>query len=354
MSIIQLPLYDTKYTSVPNITNLASVLEMHEEGRCWFIENHLNLAAFVSEESETQFDRRKFWIDFSALDPFYIGRSWELCWLVRKKTHLRSFIDSNYTAFHDFCIDSINAGNYLFLTVNTEYISEYSFQWRHQIFIHGYNNENKTLYCSDFFGNPSKYQRLWIPYEEVDNGYLHLFDISSIDDFEGVCLWNYNEDTFSFCKDFGCTRSKTLDYDIIYGRISAFLEGKSDALCLSPSANLGYGVTALSWLRNYIISKIEAGFEVNMQPLYVAKDHLLVIGDLLATLQSDKYNIDSTKYENLVRLIGDSIRLTMKCNEYLRRKIAIRDERKFKLYELLNELINEECILLSEICNAIR
>lgn len=288
MKMFTLPLSDTKYQSVPNITNLVSVLELHPLGKAWFIENHLNLAGFRSKDEVTQYDNRRFWLDFSAVDQFYIGRSWELCWLIRKKTHLRSFIDAHYANFHDFCIDAINEGNYIFVTVNTNYIPEYAFKWRHQIFIHGYNEDERMLYCSDYFGIPSKYMRLWIPYREIDMGYSRLFEISEVDDFDGVCLWNYDEDTFSFSKDFKCIKNGTLEYNIVKNRISAFLTGKSDSLCEPSAPNIGYGVTAIKWLKEYILEEFRSGVNMNMQPIFVIKDYVMVINDLICTMEQKK------------------------------------------------------------------
>ena len=60
MKMSTLPLSNTKYQSVPNITNLASVLELHPLGKAWFIENFDKLALLDTYAFEwTSETRRK-------------------------------------------------------------------------------------------------------------------------------------------------------------------------------------------------------------------------------------------------------------------------------------------------------
>lgn len=93
MNTVELAVADTSITSLPAMANLASVLGNYPEGKIWLVENHLNMVSYYLENKYTENDGRNFWIDFSMYDSFYVGRTWEACWMLRKKTHLRDYID---------------------------------------------------------------------------------------------------------------------------------------------------------------------------------------------------------------------------------------------------------------------
>ena len=236
MNTIELAVTDTKLTSLPAIANLASVLENYLEGRIWLVENHLNMISYSLGNNYSQNDKRNFWIDFSTYDSFYVGRTWESCWMIRKKIHLRDYIDKKWLSFSQFCIDCLVRGYYIFATVNTAYIPDYGWVGRHQIFIHGYSYDRKMFLCSDFFGGNAKYCRKWIRADELDNTYKYLYDVSSIDDFEGVCLWKFDSHTYCYDNEYGVQNLTTLDICHVRNVLQMYLNGQSEKGKSSNSA----------------------------------------------------------------------------------------------------------------------
>ena len=168
-----------------------------------------------------------------------------------------------------------------------------------------------------------------------------MFDISDVDDFDGVCLWKYDENAFSFSKDFKCTKNTFLDYDIVRNRIHAFLNGKSDSLCAPSAANIGYGVTTIKWLKDFLLMEYERGVLVNMQPIFVIKDYIMVITDLVYAMKQEVYNVADIQemLNNTNNIFSKLTFAIMKCNELVNRKmdtqsITQKIEMTFEVFEL--------------------
>lgn len=308
---IELPICDSEYKSLPALTNLFSVLGNYPEGRIWMIENHLNLVAFyLGEGNYTPNDHMDFWVEFTSYDSFYIGRSWERCWMIRKKTHDRAFIDMKWQSFTDFCIDAIRMGMYIFVTVNTIPIHNYKWSGRHQLFIHGFDLAKMQFYCSDFFGNPPHYSKEWVSFDEIEQGYHSLFSVSQIDDFDGVCLWKYDADAFSYDFEYGIKSLKRPDFQHISHVLSCYLMGQNEKGQFGNS-KIAYGKFAFTAISKYIKDKIMIKNEIKLQPFYVVRDYLSTIDMLGKELvqygftSSNIYNYNKiiTEWDGIIRMV---------------------------------------------------
>lgn len=286
MNTVELVVADTDIKSLPAVANLASVLINYPEGRVWFVENHLNMVSYYLVDSYTPNDKRNFWIDFSTYDSFYVGRTWESCWMIRKKTHLRDYIDEKWESFSRFCVDSLVRGYYIFVTINTAYISDYGWIGRHQIFIHGYDYDTGMFLCSDFFGKETKYDRRWIKGENLNSAYKHLNEVSPIDDFEGVCLWKYDPHSFGFDVEYGVRNIDELNLWHVRSILQRYLNGQSER-DISIHKNVCYGIRVFDSLRQYLLDCYLHVESIAHQPIYIVNDHLAILLMLLNMLDID-------------------------------------------------------------------
>ena len=329
----ELPMAEHRMCSLPATINLYEVLCTHKEGIIWFVENHLNLISFFTKDQYTH-NGHNFWIDFSTYDPFYVGRIWEECWMIRKKTHIREYINLKWNSFIDFCIDSITRGYYIFVTINTEYINAYGKDWidRHQLFIHGFDCREKKLYCSDFFGYPSKYSRKWIPFNEIELAFHSLYRVSDIDDFEGVCLWMYKPETYSFDIDYGCRHLMSIDYQYVIHQLRLYLDGLNERSEVGNGIK-SYGKNIFKSLIEYMNYEVETVRQVELQPYYVVLDHITVLSMLIEILLCSSHeSLDCMALKGLINeanglkrfwkliineIIKDSIKFGTKGESYI-------------------------------------
>lgn len=131
----------------------------------------------------------------------------------------------------------------------------------------------------------NRYDGRWIPFEELEAAYNCLFEVSKVDDFEGVCLWNYNDKPFSFHNEFGCFNLENIDGRLVKLELERFLQGKSSNALPSIDKTYSYGVAALEMFERYIFKALSVSEVISLQPLNVLHDYIYVLNTLVEKAQ---------------------------------------------------------------------
>lgn len=152
-----LPKTDTFITTYPKDSNALSILLQHEETFDWLLNSFIQLTSY----------------DNTYLD--YYDFYYRNCPILDIQRINKSFILGAYDNLTDFLIEAIEKDYYIYLPVNTKYISEYQSKsdWTHDLFVYGYNKNEKIFYISDNF-EYGKYSNSTCTFEEFDRAIRHL------------------------------------------------------------------------------------------------------------------------------------------------------------------------------------
>lgn len=149
-----LPVDEPKITHTPVIANMLSVLQTNPETASWIANHFVNI--FINRDGV--FD------NFYDRNMFFYGCPWLQVNQIRREVVLRicpKIIDY-VKALLDECF-------YVYAAGNTEHIPAYhnDHYWAHNMFVYGYDDEQRLFYISDFFIN-GKYEKATCSYDELE------------------------------------------------------------------------------------------------------------------------------------------------------------------------------------------
>lgn len=162
--------------SYPFRANVTSILNNHPYFLDWLYNNHIQLFCGVYP-AVTNFDT---YLDtYEPLSRVHYP-------LIETQFIKKEIFTSNGMDICEFIMNSINLGYYVYLGVDTFYLPLYSSpnHLGHDIFIYGYNSENKQFYVADFFNGT--YSREVVEFNSFRNAFESEF--SDTNEFKGIQL----------------------------------------------------------------------------------------------------------------------------------------------------------------------
>lgn len=326
-----LPVYDSKLCGHPIPLDLLSIIGNERSGRIWFIQNNLGIISINCPSDLQTIYSGKYQILFQNNQFEWSNNSWMTCGLIDKLCIDRSTLLDKFKSIKIFLKYYIDKGYFVFLLLNTSYINEYHMQPRsHPIMIHGYNQDAKEFFCSDFFGDPPKYRRVWIPYDNIEKAFNHLFDVCSKDDFH-ICMWK-NEISLAANMHSLIPRYsyEKIHIPLIYKEISKYLNADNSEIPFKYDNTIKVGIEVYTTLYNELKRCIHKESQISLTYMYIFMDHFTVYEMLIDELAVDYPNniIDFLAIKNKLHLIKDiwskALILMIKANQYLYKKNTLK------------------------------
>jgi len=177
-----LPLFPPLFLSYPQHAHITAILQNHIEHTSeWIIENYLTINCFMDKTKKYA----PFIVEIGHVDRDnrFLARKWEECPFLKVKIHDDDLVQKKWNSLSSFAKDAIDSQYYVNVCIYPQSIKAYHLGAAelHPILIHGYDEEQKMLFCSDHFGSPPRYTSIWIPYSEIDESFQQkLFCIQKI------------------------------------------------------------------------------------------------------------------------------------------------------------------------------
>jgi len=176
----------------------------------------------------------------------------------------KDIINKHWRSNIDFIIDMLNQGYYIYLIVNTRYISSYkpsrTHDLNHDMFIYGYDQIENEFFIADNF-NHGAYSFEKCSYSELENALGNLNpDKIDVGFNNAIYLLSYKE-----------SNTKLLDLNRIQQGIRAYLDGTEFDDCKDPNGS--YGIEVYQDYQSYI-SLLKLGqAEIDYRPIHVFYEH---------------------------------------------------------------------------------
>ena len=170
----KLPIYSTPITTYPHTANLASFLWENEKVYPWLMNCFLKVYGWRVDGEDFNMDYEDFYIlDCPAI------------LLERLNIHM---IQKGWRDIISFIHDAINSGYYIYMEVERSKISAYNkgVKGIHDLFIYGYDQEQKMLYVADCFKN-GKYS-----FAEISN--TELIEAFPYNKEENINIFEFHND----------------------------------------------------------------------------------------------------------------------------------------------------------------
>ncbi|APO47216.1 hypothetical protein BS614_26310 [Paenibacillus xylanexedens] len=168
-------------TSYPRNANFIAMLSgQHPYFEDWLLMNHIQLASTIDE-------KQNFWIYFyeplsRQYHPLLNKQELQKETFVELKIDLISFLTTN-----------LDKNFYIYLSVDTYYISAYSNpteHYAHDLFIYGYSITENIFYIADFFEN-GKYSFRSASFKEIENAFHSQYPEKNVE-FDSIQLLSLN------------------------------------------------------------------------------------------------------------------------------------------------------------------
>jgi hypothetical protein len=333
-----LPMKFPVITCYPNHANLLSVISRNENYVHWFFNNYIQL--FVDKND---LKRNYLRIDFFTNDP------WMTCPWIHSQKISRSIIEKMHkTSIIDFFIESLMDNCYIYVIVDTFYVSKYQSFYNqdhqvHDLFIYGFNSEKKVFYAADNFLE-GKYSYEAIPFSEIEEAYNQVKDLDLEDWLEGVQLLSYREKNIFW----GLNHDYKFDTTKLEYELKDYLSSyKTVKRYFNPyyqwmiyASDLGFGVDIYTVLNDYLMNVEDVS---DKRPFYVFWEHKKVM------LMRIKYLEENLFINTILSDAYSEIEQSAKLLNNLYLKYIIRNDMNLRLRIIENlELIkNREVELLS-------
>ncbi|WP_455715504.1 hypothetical protein [Anaerosporobacter sp.] len=186
-----LPLVEPAITTNPYVTNKLAILGNFKETQPWILQNFTNI-----------WMQRNFRLNYGA--DFLYFSSYRFCPFIKEFEMCTSIVDKKWKTIVEAIIDIINMGHYVYLNINTSFIPQYkNFEnnQMHDIFVYGYDRDEKILYVADFF-EYGKYGMKKVCFKDFIMAYDSMDDTVKRDFFDGIIILQYTARDIPFDMEF--------------------------------------------------------------------------------------------------------------------------------------------------------
>lgn len=323
----KLPIKYPIITSLPAFANTTAILSTREDVFLpWFCHNHVQLVAWESPEIYTQF----YTPVFREYYRLFVLHHYDKKVLVKWCDDIVQFI-----------IDAIDEENYVYLSIDTYYISAYKNFGKkhapHDMLIYGYNQKKKMFYIADFFN--STYSFSEGTFKSINDAFLSPY--SDGEWFKGVQLLKFNEQKSEF----------KFDLNYLIKQLNEYLNETKSSICYKLIEEPGkdsdaWGIGVYRLLIKHINENKEFVFSL-IRSLHLLCDHKEVILRSLEFLDSQKYitrfDIHDKAYKEIKQLC---LILRNLCIKY---SISEKTKNIQKTIELIGKIENKERIAVQEL-----
>lgn len=283
MNNISLPIGQPEISTYNWHANLLSVLSKDERTKPWVFSNYIQIHCLDNSSLDTYFDYYN--------NPHLLPE--RACpWLhvqnVRKE--LLSALNVN---LNDFLIESLKQDNYVFTFADLFYIpaSEHyqKKHWIHEIFISGYNSEQRTFLISDYFR--SKYSSHMVTQENVYQALAAVEESGWSIPFNGVELWSFLEHAV-FAFDPGRVVKEIEDY------LSGYNSTENFRGYYNPLKPYYFGINVYKKLTFYMNNLLEDSYHfLDIRPFHLLWEHKACMLNRIRWMGENGY---LSEYEDIV------------------------------------------------------
>lgn len=257
----KLPVCYPMITTYTQHAHLLTILTGNEFTYDWIFSNYIQL--YINKDYEHN------WGDFYFPFPYELRPSDTCKWIISKKIG-KDLILKKWRTIIDFVIDSIDMGNYIHTMINNFYIplsqAYKKYNYRHDIFIYGYNTKERILYVSDFFAT-GKYSFEEISFTDFEKAYSADHLAANSDYLNGlVYLYSLNKEC-----------DYKFDINNIISSLKAYYNCNTPEYWLMYNneniGNIVFGNQIYTTLSNYISKAINGNADIDLRPFYLLYDH---------------------------------------------------------------------------------
>lgn len=309
-----LPMGIPVISSFPNYANPLSILQLNSSSRLWCLSNLTVLSCKKIKLSNNELELGLVLFTDTFMD---LGCNlWEICpYLYVNQIEKDMIIEKGFVPS---IIDFIDKDRYSYFYVNREKIEAYHSKiGSHDIFVYGYNLQEKTFYVSDFFY--TKYESKAIPFEQLESGFVHSTQHPQavLDQF--ITLTNHLPEYLKrrlneYEKRIGLDNYR----NIIIDRIIEYLGYHWNSNYMYKDSDIVYGIKVYdAFIEAFSINKT---FNYNIvNALSALKDHKIVMFEI-----SKSYNLSTCIIDMWSQIIVKIKKIIMKYIKYN----FIEDEKK--------------------------
>ncbi|CAG7658654.1 hypothetical protein ACFQI7_32665 [Paenibacillus allorhizosphaerae] len=333
-SPIILPMEYPIITLYPMTANAVSIISNNlSETYPWLLNNFLQLLSWRSDALEG-----RLIIRYSDSWTFYKN-----CPFLGHQKINKKFIKSKWNgSIFDFIIDSISQGYYVYLYVNTLYISAYrpSRDRPHDLFIYGYDYAQKLFYIADNL-NYGKYTYATCTFQELIDAINSLSEKDeNINHFDNsIILLNYQ----SNCES-------SFELNTVVDGIKAYLSSRAFKDVEHPNAL--YGISVYNNMNIYLSHLEKNQARADIRPFHALWEHKSMMLMRIRYMYDNKMLIDAEKsIKALTSLVDDALlhrNLILKYNFTMKKEI---------LKTIANKIIQnkqKEVLVLRQVLRNIR
>lgn len=162
---IILPVVYPTVTSWTWHADLLSIVEGLPEAQDWIYSNYIQVQCRPDVAGE-----EKLFFEFF---PFY--RSFQDCPVLHTQYIDRKFVMDKWRDIEEFLIYCIENNYYIYAICNERYMLYLDRDFYHELFVYGYDCEERVFYCADFtFSQSGKYSFKKVPFELVCRGFVDV------------------------------------------------------------------------------------------------------------------------------------------------------------------------------------
>jgi hypothetical protein len=255
-----LPMAKPIITAYPMDANAISIITNNEEAYPWVLNNFIQIMSWRRADIPWKFD---LW--YSDCFKFYKRCPFLECQRI-KKHFVRDKWNDN---IHDFIIDSINHGYYVYLVVNTRYISAYEPKQEsdipHDMLIYGYNSLEKIYYIADSMKH-GNYSFDSCTYDELENAFHYLKE-----EHEDYASFSGSIELLSYKK----VKAGDFDLSKVIDGLKAYLN--SHAFDERSYSNALYGINVYDNYKMYLSLLHDNEVKFDIRPVHNFWEHKFVM-----------------------------------------------------------------------------
>lgn len=275
-----LPMAKPILTTFPMDANAISIISNTKEAYPWILNHFIQIVSWRRVKLPWE-------LDVFYSDSFKFHKKCPFLDCQRIKKH---FIEEKWDNIKEFIIDSINHGYYVYLVVNTLYISAYEPKREsdspHDILIYGYDAMQKKFYIADSL-KYGKYSFETCSYAELENAFYYLKEEN-----ENYSGFSNSIELFSHKK----TKAGHFDLNKVVDGLKAYLS--SQAFDERANPDFLYGINVYDNYKLYLSLLLNDEVQFVITPLHAFWEHKSV---MMLRLE---YMVENDMLRNEENLLG--------------------------------------------------
>lgn len=316
-------------TSYPRHANLLSILENEEMYIEWLIENYIELQSAKMKKLKLEFHIGYDVIHFFQFCPFVVYNRAE-----------RNIVNKAYHDIIEYLCDLILDNRYVYVLVDRFYVSCYPQSYQkehhyHDIFLYGFDQEEKIFYAADFFDG--KYSLKKTTFSEIKQGY------ESVKDNED---WLHGVISLQVIK----TMVYNLDVNKVIRNLREYIERFNPSVhneilfSYMKSDYFDFGINIYQTLLRYFDAE-NVNFKVDLRPFHLLCDHKRILVEMVRHLIRNHYLLEkSVDFDQVTQLESNAMVIR---NVLIKYNITGNKKELIRCKNLLQQLMKDEKALIS-------